>query len=958
MKCRFVVRFVALMLLPAATIHAQERPGVPSADRPHAVPGARGAPAQDTVAVDTARGPRLRLRGGLVSNLPVDYASRLLMLFPGFMQSTSGERAFRGPGAYVATYVDGVPVRSLISSGTGIIPPVNGLRSLSLTTGNVPASYVGAAVIDYVTHTGGEHWTGDVRALSDALAPAGWNQHRTRFELQSAGPVPGVAGLRLALAGQTAGQKYAQLPGSGPVFVASGIDTTIAIARTGGDSVNVAIPNYETADFKRLPLGNANRSDLTTALTFERGSGQYGLRYYRTSAQTVSRDLGQLYNADAWSGRDDVAQVVSLSLQHPLALGVDADVVLSHQRHDATSGMLAPSWAAVNAQPTLGIMRGSPGFLADRADWPVTEPALLALRSGVLPARVMTFTSTDNPLVILRQGVPGVAQTLRINPYGARFGFPISGVGNASDIALSWGTERRWYGRAELSRQFGASGIAIGGEVDRSTVEGLDLPLADGVPALRREKPRSAAAFMQASTSMQNLTVNAGLRVEQHTSDRLLPRVPGFTTFIPDSLRGDAWILRAGDEPWEQRLERVVDCGGAATAAERTNPATGALVCKDNFMPVATHTEVSPRIALEYPDVGRFSFRASFGSYVQPRNLLESPRDLAIGGTSTPQPSDVEPVRERLAEVGVRTRTSGDSWVDLQIFRLDVSNPVSVGFVQVTNPLHGAPVNILTRLNANSEISTGMEVTALQHLSSWSGLLATFGYSQLDVELDGGNAPTRTDPVRAAVAAWVDLGQAGGSGPVAAVLNDMSVHAVAAYSEGARYTRLTNVGDGQLVGLLRTATSGVPAEELNASKLPARRELDLRIAKGFRLAGVNARVVADLRNPLGFDNVHTVYAETGTTENLLYAQRLQQNTLLTYSGMGTLSDMVIDDWTVENEVNRYMLRSAERRYGNGDGIFTVGEMTAAVDAYLDLMAGPQWLRDDARELRLGVEVRF
>jgi hypothetical protein len=77
-----------------------------------------------------------------------------------------------------------------------------------------------------------------------------------------------------------------------------------------------------------------------------------------------------------------------------------------------------------------------------------------------------------------------------------------------------------------------------------------------------------------------------------------------------------------------------------------------------------------------------------------------------------------------------------------------------------------------------------------------------------------------------------------------------------------------------------------------------------------------------------------------------------------YTGTGIVQDMVIDDLTAENAVNRHMLHRAEQRYGNGDGIYTVAEMSAAVGAYLDLLGGQQWLSDEGRSLRLGVELRF
>jgi hypothetical protein len=206
-------------------------------------------------------------------------------------------------------------------------------------------------------------------------------------------------------------------------------------------------------------------------------------------------------------------------------------------------------------------------------------------------------------------------------------------------------------------------------------------------------------------------------------------------------------------------------------------------------------------------------------------------------------------------------------------------------------------------------------------------------------------------PLRAAGVVWLDMG---GFAPV---LADLTVHMTASYASGGRYTRLVNRGNGNRAGRINDPGVGEVAEEPGSSRLPSRKEFDVRVAKAFRIAGTRARFVADLRNPLGIENVHTLFAETGTTENSLFRDQQSAFAALEYSGTGTVSDRAIDEWP-ENELNRYMLQRAEQRFGNGDGIFTITEMRAAVDSHIALMDGPQYMRDRGRELRLGIEVTF
>lgn len=920
------------LLLSALSLEGQERPG------------ARDVAQPDTLAPDSLSVPRIMLRGDLLSRLPLDAAARLLEFFPGFMRATSGGLLYRADGASFDSYVDGVPVRSLIGDSRGLIPSINALELASLTTGGVPATRRSAAVVDYETRAGGRTWSGDARVLTDGPSPGSWDQHLTRVDLGASGPIPGVSGLHFSIAGHLLGQKHTQLPGTAPgtVYLASGVDTTIALAGTFGP-VDVVVPEYVPWSYDELPLGNSDRSDITAALTYGRGGAEYGVRFYRTGSQGLSHALDQLYNQDAWRGTEDAAQMVSLSARSvPLPLGLTGDVVLSHQQYDATSGMVDPLWANTNAHPSFGINIGGLGFLANRDDYRVTDPFLIALRSGVLPASELTFTTMDSNLLPLRQGVPGVAAPLRLNPYGMPFGFATSGVGDANEPAISWATERRWYGRAALSREFGAHSLSIGGEVDRTAVESLTLRLADESPVAFREKPSLSAAFVQGTASLHGIRVEAGVRAERHSSDAALPRTPGFVINVPDSLRGDAYTLRPGTEPWQERLERVVDCGVATP------------VCTNNFVPVASHTAVSPRLSVSYEGAGRFSARASYGSYVQPRRLMgATATDLSSTSTSAVFPRETDPVRENVAEVGARLRTADASWIDLQLFRVDVTNPVVNQRIEYIHPFSGAPLFLISTINGDSRVTTGIELSAHQQIGTWTGILGNFVFSRTDV---GGAEDSRSDPMRAAGIVWFDVGEISAPASVAGVLDDLTLHLMAAWAQGGRYTRMENLGAGYLTGRINTGF-GMPAEEFDASRLPSRTELDVRVAKGFRIGSATARLVADLRNPLGIENVHTVFAETGTTENARYDDLHIAQTLLNYTGTGSVNDIVVDDFP-GNDVNRHMMRRAEQRFGNGDGIYTTAEMRAAVGSYLDLTSGRQWLVDSERELRLGIEVSF
>ena len=176
---------------------------------------------------------------------------------------------------------------------------------------------------------------------------------------------------------------------------------------------------------------------------------------------------------------------------------------------------------------------------------------------------------------------------------------------------------------------------------------------------------------------------------------------------------------------------------------------------------------------------------------------------------------------------------------------------------------------------------------------------------------------------------------------------------------------LASVGDETEapIGLARKRIDPL-AEALGSSQMPWEKHLDLRVHKGFQLAGTRMRVFADWRNPLDIENTNSIYLETGTAFNDAYRRQIIE----THMGDQNMDgDANIDDINIltdfpptGNALNQYSLLQAERRFaiGEPDGIFTVEEQERAFGAYFDLVAGPQYFVESDQSLRLGVEVVF
>src|SRR5688500_3996694 len=204
-------------------------------------------------------------------------------------------------------------------------------------------------------------------------------------------------------------------------------------------------------------------------------------------------------------------------------------------------------------------------------------------------------------------------------------------------------------------------------------------------------------------------------------------------------------------------------------------------------------------------------------------------------------------------------------------------------------------------------------------------------------------------------------------------LSDVGVFATWSAASGLPYTRIGNIGSGVTGPPTDLGGSGEIIEALNASRTGWTQNFDVRLHKGFALGGVQMRAFADWRNPFDIENISTVFLETGTTRNEEYFEQ-EASSFLVDSRLD--GDTDVDDFYVrcvgfsaaekkcdvpsaETVVNQYALQQAEALFGDGDGLYTVEEQTAAMRSYYNnWLGGEQFFRESDQSLRLGLELVF
>ncbi len=951
--------------------------------------------------------------GEKIDQLPLDNAASIIVLQPGVISTNSG-RSIRGsrPGEE-AVYIDGVPIRRLRTGATEPVElPTNVLAQVDVTTGGISARFADAqsGVINYVTRTGGPTFGGTASLFTDQLGPVAWSDGFNRGELSLGGPIPGVNNLTFFVGATAEGRKYAGLP-QGLVdnpgfYVPTGVDTVFRLPRTSAvpgmsDSVDVVVPNFVKWDNgNRAPTSVNDEYNLTAKLTYglPRG-GKIDMTYYRNRDQSLGRGLGGLFNPQAWNGSVSTEDVLTLGsyfliMQSPetqLAL----DLKASYQRDWAQQGDVDPTWLYNHLDPMFGFNRSSVKFLFDPDQWPVSDLLIDLTRSGLLPAESLQVLPRRGDLTG-RQGVAGVNVPLRLNPYGMRSGWATSGIGNSTQ---AYQEESRWYFSGTADWQLNRfNRLWLGGDITLADTKTQSVPLYDGRAIPAKFSPTRAGLYAQNRLDIGDVVLEGGLRWEYFDPDGVLPRVPGYVFNVPDSLRRDFVRLEPGTGPLADRTVKNTDCGGDLTAPERRR-ADGTLVCMDNFIQIESKSTFSPRLAVSFPVTATSTFRFSYSHNTQvPALTVEGGivdaiyNDLqgGLANTNTTYGRDVDIPRTVLFEAGYRQVFGGATVIDAAVYSKTTRNSLTYRKLPFEDPNNRGQtifLNVLT--NADYELSRGLDLRFDRRFSEIADL--SLNYSFVDARGTGSDPNTYTglilrrntnlsittgqpvDPPELLlplnqsrshnVAGTFSLlfpsdymdGSAAGT-----ILQDVGIFATMRLASGLPYTRLQNTGNGQTGPPTFAGLGGTPAEDLNASRTPGFKSLDLRIHRGFRVGDNRLRVFADIRNPLHIANTTSLWLETGEITNAVHREVSIDGLLrdATLDGDANIDAFNILGESPDNALNRYMLLEAERRFGNGDGIFTVAEQRAAFGSFYDLFNNSLFFRNADRSLRFGVEFVF
>ena len=913
--------------------------------------------------------------GSEVSGLPVDSLEGALLLRPGISGGLDG-LSFRGspPGDFT-TYINGINVTSG-SRRARLGPATNMLGSATAFTGPLPGMLggtSGALLLDTPVPAPGR--AASLSYETDRLA--GPSLGLNRFEGSLGGA---TRSARVFIAGAVTGLKSAE-PGAGardlPVFVAVGIDTTLAVPLTPGSPVSdtsfFALPAFAVArgDCGRFAeSANADiadnygldcRGDRTPASArsgyrvLASGDYEFG-RASRLAIMTLrGRESARrfsytdLFNPANLFAAEDEFRIHGITVSGPLGernRGGSYRLGLSRQRDQRIVGPLTAEGEARTSDPAGGLMLGGLDFRWDFETFPVDSGLIANYRANIPGTRRSPYDLENTDQYRL-------SDRYRDDPY-ALGGFAERG-GPVGRLALF--REDRTVASGHASWTVSRNALfTLGGEYTRYTVTNYDHALtSQAFSDVYREKPVSGAIFAEDRLVYGPATFVAGVRYDFFSSRAERPVALDTVSASPDF----------GTYQPFPRIFSYTDADGSYTVDGVSLPLV-------DFRQDERHAAWNPRFRASYGAGTGTAVRAGLTRQARMPDLAllyaGVNTDLFITGLGHVFGSDLGFERAWAGELGLRQALGASTALDIAGYRRG-SSGIAVGRqVRLRDPTRNNSAGILQWAALGRETAYSLEAL-LEHRTG--PVQATLAYTFQRVRL---GSDSMNDPPES-VAPWERPHS------IAAMLAYSAPDARRGLMRGATAWLAFRMSSGaayQQCGVL-FSDDPCPAVGLpfTVGRLPAFRQLDLRFAKQLGSRPGSARFYVDARNLLNRRNTVRVFAQTDSTGNAPLRDLTVASHIAELRGEAADNGLLQGDGAVDLRFggdgaggcagwvsvqgdaaapNCVALVRAEQRFGNGDGIYSGAEQQAAAGALFDVLQGGFY--GEPRRVRLGVELAF
>lgn len=867
--------------------------------------------------------------------IPADRASDLVAWAPGGGLDESGAPTWHGHSVARGEWtIDGVRWASgLRSTGffglgpapTRLEPGLNTLAGASLAP-----SALSPVTFDLTTLHAGDHWVAHGSTETGAPFRPDGGTGDSRLEVGAGGPVGG--GFRLQIGG-TVSARQAASGGVGyanaPYYLATSIDTTVRFEQAPLDTVEVPIQRYTATD--KVPYTPRGTTDWTARIDGRIGTAAAWAHWVGTRQAEGLFRYTDAFNPGQITGRDQGASDIAAGVDLPL-VGRVLRVATAVQHERSEEGPLTYAAQLDSRQPGLGLLAGGLDLRWDMGNFPIDDQL-------VTNYRLDTPGSRQSPYDLQNPDQYRLIDEYRNSPY-ATFGWSEGGgpVGR-----LRFYDDQRFVASATLvqDRVLGGS-TSAGVEFIRHDAKMYAFDLTSQANSnVWIEHPEELALTLDWAYHALGWSVDAGVRVDRFNSNGRRPY-----DRVTDPAEADY-----GKYVWFPR--------GASMSA-----IADSLV---HWVPDEAHTAAAPHamfalgIAPGWDGRIRFQRSATLPDFADLYDGINT--DLSITNISATFGRDVGHEITDHVEAAL-THRHGSFQGELSYFEDHYKQVVTTQLGQFYDPLKKQLNDIFTHPMTVGPTIKGATLSAGAEVTSHFGLTGAYTYlSAPEKDFFYGFLTQEESPLRrhtlvaTAHLNGSDQGIARGLGAIV-TLRLMS--------------GLAQVAD---------TTDDLSAEAIpvRSHGIPAWKSIDLRLAKGGTIGGHHVTAYVDARNLLNAENLRRAFASgdphgaVGVPEgawrfdSASYATEANRNGLylpdgtidLTFGGAGRGG---CGSWYGSNGVinppDCAYLIAAEERFGNGDGLYTIGEQQAASASYFMTVAGPGAFNGPPRAFRAGIELSF
>lgn len=879
---------------------------------------------------DSARGIPIPTSDSAL-RIPVDRPGDLLPWIPGGSIDPDGRPTWRGRSeVQLGRTIDGVYWGTVVrpqSRGSAEAPRVmapafNALGASSLLDGayDVAEGPGGEGMLRFTTRSGGDRWVVRGTAESGSLARTEGGDPTSRFEAAAGGPLRG--GWRIRAAATVVGREAASAGvgyGGAPYFAPVAIDTTFTYGTTTpGDTISVPVQGFAAVD--RTPTSPRTTTDLAARLDGAIGSATVWAHYLR--ATEAERLFSYVDQSDPFlaTGRDGRSQDLSAGITLAPVGPWHFAGQLSWQEEQTQAGPIDPATQLDSRSPALGILTSGVGLRYTLDNFPVDEQLVWNWRLNLAGSR-------RTPYDLENTDQYRVSDAFRNNAYGV-LGFAESG-GPVGTLSLF--RDQRIGGQVRASRTLGTGRLTVGLEARHHDIASYTSALVNQASSdVWIAKPVEQGAFASWSTGGATWAVTAGLRLDRFNTESRrpsgFPRISSIN-YPTDLTQKEAW--------WDS------------------------ISTPDRW-----HSAVSPRVQAEgivgqgvrlHGSAGRLAQLPDLGQQLQGINM-----DLAITNPGHPFGTDYGYEITDLLEGGIGKRF-GIADAEVTLFgERHQSLAISVASSEFDPLKLQTNVIIRNRLH-QGDTQTGATLTGSLRPGPVVTLRGSYTYITSDADFSFGSSdftPAR-DSLRHHTLVLMGELHAPDRGPL------VGLGAVVSYRRASGTARPIDPGFGPLVfGIARS------------KNMPAWSSVDLRVTKSFAVGDSRLAVYLDARNLFNAEDLLRAFwsgnpkSSPGTRARAFSADSSAWSNEANNNGVNNNGDIDLrfggagkggcGSWVDlagnPSPPNCGYLINAEARFGNGNGIFTVAEQSAASRAYYLTRYGPGAFNGPPRAIRIGAQV--